>query len=89
MSKKTQPVSDILAFANYQLSRTDEYATVGFKEGICAMIERILHNTNNYEGFSFLDNSDSETGTLGYYSRCYIFSHNLPKKFWTSPGTMQ
>ena len=83
MAKKTQPVADILAFANYQLARTDEFATVDFKCGICSMIERVLHDTGNYEGFGFLDNSDSDTGTLGYYSRFYTFSPSIPIKFYT------
>ena len=83
MAKKTHPVADILAYANYQLSRTDEFATTDFKAGICSMIDNILHETGNYEGFSFLDHSDCETGTLGYYSRCYTFSHNLPTKILT------
>lgn len=83
MAKKTHPVADLLAFANFQLARTDEFATVDYKAGICSMIERVLHDTGNYEGFSFLDNSNSKTGTLGYYSRCYTFSHNIPTKFFT------
>ena len=83
MAKKTQPVSDILAFANYQLARTDEFATADYKAGICNMIERVLHDTGNYEGFGFLDNNDRETGTLGYYSRCYTFSHNIPTKIYS------
>ena len=62
MAKKTHPVADLLAFANYQLARTDEFATVDFKCGICSMIERVLHDTGNYEGFGFLDNNDRETG---------------------------
>jgi hypothetical protein len=83
MAKKTQPVADILAFANYQLARTDEFANAEYKAGICVMIERVLHDTGNYEGFGFLDNSDSETGTLGYYSRFYTFSPSIPVKFYT------
>ena len=83
MAKKTHPVADLLAFANFQLARTDEFATVDYKAGICSMIERVLHDTGNYEGFSFLDNSNSKTGTLGYYSRFYTFSHNLPTKILT------
>ena len=83
MSKKTHPVADILAYANYQLSRTDEFATTDFKAGICSMIDNILHETGNYEGFSFLNHDDCETGSLGYYSRCYTFSHNLPTKILT------
>ena len=83
MAKKTHPVADLLAFANYQLARTDEFATVDYKAGICSMIERVLHDTGNYEGFGFLDHSDCETGTLGYYSRFYSFSPSIPIKFFT------
>ncbi len=83
MAKKTHPVADLLAFANYQLARTDAIATVDYKAGICSMIERVLHDTGNYEGFGFLDHSDCETGTLGYYSRFYSFSPSIPIKFYT------
>jgi len=83
MAKKTQPVAVILAFANYQLARTDEFATADYKRGICNMIERVLHDTGNYEGFGFLDNNDREIGTVGYYSRCYTFSHNIPTKIYS------
>ena len=65
----------MVEWANTQLARTDEYADVGFKSGISTMIERILHNTNNYQGFMFINNDDSECGTLGYYSRTYFY-HN-------------
>ena len=71
MAKKPHPVSDILAYANDQLSRTDEYATAEFKIGIICMLEDALHATGNYRGFQFIDNDDSDTGTLGYYSRFY------------------
>ena len=81
--RKTVNVLMLLEWANKNLAREDEFATVDFKAGICSMIERILHSTGNYEGFGFLDNSDSETGTLGYYSRFYTFSHNIPTKFYS------
>jgi hypothetical protein len=70
-SKKTIEVSTMLDWANEQLKRTDEFATVAFKAGIATTIERILFNTNNYKGFGFIDNADSDTGTLGYYTRFY------------------
>ena len=81
--RKTVDVLMLLKWANKNLAREDEFATVDFKAGICSMIERVLHDTGNYEGFGFLDNSDRETGTLGYYSRFYTFSHNIPTKFYT------
>ena len=46
MAKKTHPVADSLAFANYQLARTDEFATADYKAGICSMIRRIGKNTS-------------------------------------------
>ena len=81
MAKKTHPVADILAFANYQLARTDEWATVEYKVGIVNMIEEILHATDNYAGFGFIDNDDSDTGTLGYYSRVYCYSNKMRNEF--------
>ena len=70
--RKTIEVSTMVEWANTQLARTDEYADVGFKSGISTMIERILHNANNYQGFMFINNDDSDCGTLGYYSRTYF-----------------
>ena len=70
--KKTIKVQETLDYANYQLGRTDEYATKEFKAGITVMIEQILHLTGNYRGFMFLNNNDSDVNTLGYYSRKYF-----------------
>ncbi len=77
MSKKTINVLQLLEWANHNLSRDDEFATAGFKSGICHMIETVLLETGNYEGFMFQDNNDSDTGTLGYYSRSYLYSTKM------------
>ena len=79
MSKKTTPVRTILENANKMLKRTDEFATAEFKVGIICMLEDVLHSTDNYKGFMFIDNDDSETGTLGYYSRQYFYSDTVRK----------
>jgi hypothetical protein len=76
-SKKTISVSNMIDYANANLARTDVYATKEFKVGITIMIEEILHRTDNYWGFMFLDNNDSKTDSLGYYSRKYFKSHKL------------
>ena len=73
--KKTIEVKGMVEWANTQLARTDEYADVGFKSGISTMVERVLFNSKNYNGFQFINNDDSEVGTVGYYSRYYT----LPK----------
>ncbi len=74
--RKTIDVLEILEYGNYQLSRTDDDATKEFKIGVIAMIESVLHRTDNYNGFMFISNSDSDVNTLGYYSRKYF----SPKK---------
>tara|TARA_R110002167_G_scaffold97588_1_gene257454 strand:- start:253 stop:579 length:327 start_codon:yes stop_codon:yes gene_type:complete len=80
MSRKTTSVLRMLEFANHNLRRQDEYATVDFKVGICCMLEDVLHSTNNYSGFTFIDNNNIATGTLGYYSRQYFYSETMTKE---------
>tara|TARA_B100001250_G_scaffold414345_1_gene452096 strand:- start:796 stop:1026 length:231 start_codon:yes stop_codon:yes gene_type:complete len=75
--RKTIEVSKLLAWANSQLARTDSRATTEWKAGVCTIIEQALFHTGNYQGFGFIDNSNSETGTLGYYSRFYYVSKKL------------
>lgn len=77
--RKTCNVVEMIEYANMQLARTDEFATKDFKVGISVMIESILHVTGNYSGFMFLNNKDSDTGTLGYYSRRYFINNKLLK----------
>lgn len=71
-SKKTVNIDFLLEFANDQLKRTDEYANVGFKDGIIGMIEKILHETGNYHGFLYLDSTDCEFETPGWFNRKYL-----------------
>ena len=73
--RKTVEVEQMIKWGNIQLGRTDDYADVGFKSGISTMVERVLFNSKNYNGFQFINNDDSEVGTVGYYSRYY----HLPK----------
>ena len=80
MPKRTIGVLPLLTWANENLSRTDEFATIDFKSGICCMIEMVLHETGNYEGFCFQDNNDSSYGTLGHYSRSYFYSEMMRKE---------
>jgi hypothetical protein len=72
--RKTTGVQELISYANDQLARTDEFANVDFKCGVITMIERVLHDTNNYQGFMFLNSDDCETGTMGYFSRRYFSS---------------
>ena len=78
--RKQVDVLMLLEWANKNLAREDEFATVDFKSGICSMLELVLHETNNYEGFCFHNNDDSDCGTLGYYSRIYFYSAKMRKE---------
>jgi len=51
--RKTINVNAILAEANKQLARQDEFATTEFKAGVCVILERILMDTGNYDGFNY------------------------------------
>ena len=80
MPRKTVSVLSLLEWANENLKRDDEFATVDFKCGICSMIEMVLHESDNYAGFMFQDNNDSDCRTLGYYSRSYYYSAKMRKE---------
>lgn len=69
---KSIKVINVLNYANKQLKRTDEFANENFKAGVIAMIENVLMETGNYNGFMFLDVNDSEFGTAGYFNRQYL-----------------
>ena len=57
MSKKTVKVTEMLEFANELLAHKDN--SIEFKEGVCSMIEKILHKSDNYNGFMFLDQNEA------------------------------
>ena len=78
--RKTVDVLMLLEWVNKNLAREDEFATVDCKSGICTMLELVLHESGNYEGFAFHNNDDSDCGTLGYYSRIYFYSAKMRKE---------
>lgn len=54
MARKTVSVQSLLDHANFQLARKDDEATPEFKAGVCVMLHKVLHDSGNYMGFSFL-----------------------------------
>ena len=70
--RKTIEVKELLRWANTQLARTDAHADVGFKSGIDSMIEMVLLDSGNYNGYRHIDPDDCDFGTLGYFSRKYF-----------------
>jgi len=79
MARKTVQLVELITFANEALARTDAEATFGFKEGICTMVEKAMFLADNYNGFSFLDNSQTEPYTIGHVSRKYYFPYKKIK----------
>jgi hypothetical protein len=54
MKRKTIDVQALKDYANNQLARTDAYATDEFKKGIISMIEKVLLDSGNYNGFDYV-----------------------------------
>jgi len=67
--RKTANVKELLDYANRQLSREDEHATKDFKSGIATMIETVLFNSNQYNGYMHLGGNKVEDAD--YYDRFY------------------
>ena len=67
--RKTVNVKELLTYANIQLARTDEHITYEFKAGVATMIEVVLRNAKQYNGFMYLGDHDSESND--FYSRRY------------------
>lgn len=69
-------VKSQIEFANQQLARKGSFNNdaeeVDFKIGIICMLEKLLHETGNYNGFMFIDNEEIDFGTPGYFSRKYF-----------------
>ena len=69
--RKTIDVKTLLDSANFQLKRTDKFASKDYKRAISDMIEDVLMKTGNYSGFGFEDNNDCKYDSDGYYNRFY------------------
>lgn len=70
--RKTIEVKWMLNWANKQLAY--EGHSEEHKAGICTMIERLLMDTGNYEGYYELEYGSEYTNQ---YCRCYYTSANL------------
>jgi hypothetical protein len=68
MKRKTIEVGKLLNAANAALSAKD--STADGREAVCAMIEYVLMDTNNYAGFRYLNTDE----ILGNGSRRSYFT---------------
>ena len=70
--RRTVRVEEIVGWANTQLSREDEHADIGFKAGVCTMVEKIMKAAECYDGYSYkYPEKESKVHTDEYYSRTY------------------
>ena len=61
--RKTVPVQALVDFANtYLADPIDSLEEYGKRLGIITMIERVLHDSNNYSGFCYLTKNDLPDG---------------------------
>lgn len=70
MARKTVEVGKILNIANTFLAAKN--TTAQEREAVCALVESVLFETKNYEGFRYLENTFGETefasdGTRRFY----------------------
>tara|TARA_R110000868_G_scaffold87457_1_gene244602 strand:- start:106 stop:324 length:219 start_codon:yes stop_codon:yes gene_type:complete len=72
MKRKTTNVQEIKEFANMILAKPDHVINIDEKRGIITMIERILHQSGNYNGFMFNDLEDTNYPSPGWFDREYF-----------------
>lgn len=58
--RKTVAVADVLHAANLMLSATSSDMTAQ-REGVTALLERVLLDTDNYRGFQYTDGNNGGT----------------------------
>lgn len=68
-TRKTIEIQFIKDKINIALAST---LSTDHKESLCTFLEIILLEKNIYQGFMFLDNSNTEILTNGYFSRKYF-----------------
>lgn len=70
MARKTVKVDELKEYVNKLLAIEELH--VEHKAGLIDMIHHVLHKTDNYQGFMFINNEDSEIGTPGWHNRKYF-----------------
>jgi hypothetical protein len=72
--RKTVDVSTLKYLSNNILTAQPDdtvYTSYAYKLGVIAILENVLHDTDNYKGFMFLDPDNSKPDTPGYVRRKY------------------
>ena len=79
MSRKTFEVKELIKTVNYMLlNSSDESSDV--RRGAMNVLETVLHETGNYNGFRYLDSSDMDDSHNG--STVGIRDYDEERKQW-------
>jgi len=60
MSRKTTEVAALITYANNELAAVFPTASTDRRMGVISMVERILSDSDNYNGYRYLDNNEVE-----------------------------
>jgi hypothetical protein len=55
MERKTIRVEDIIDKINYLLQSEGPHVNDSYREGLCDIAETILHRTDNYRGYTYIE----------------------------------
>lgn len=70
---KGRKTFDVLEFKNWiNTQLQQDYNSVDCKMGLCSALERVLHDSNQYNGFMFLNINDRSHNSPGYWNRKYF-----------------
>lgn len=78
--RKTIEVGKVLKLANHMLAKSEVSAEQ--RKGVCSMLETILFETGNYQGFRYLDTSEiAGNGTRREYFASKTVQKDYDAKF--------
>ena len=87
--RKTHSVGRILAKANWQLQKPDFMISLDQKRVICIMIESVLHETGNYEGFGYIDDETPALLSPEEYRRRYYIHRRVRADYEKEYSTLR
>lgn len=77
MARKTIQVGDLLERANFMLR--NDAVSEDEKSGIAMMIETVLHATDNYSGFSYVDGYHGEESFKRHYHASKVVAGDVQR----------
>jgi|TARA_R110002126_G_scaffold1579_4_gene9264 hypothetical protein len=87
--RKTHSVGRMLAKANWQLQKPDFMITLDQKRIICMMIESVLHETGNYEGYGYIDDKTPAMLSPQEYRRTYYIHKRVRSDYEKEYSTLR